>query len=66
MGLILKAIKSKQKELSMSLLMVMVLLLISSVLMYFIENPHQPDAFSGIAASMWWGCLLYTSPSPRD
>ena len=44
MGLILKAIKSKQRNYRCHL-MVMVLLLISSVLMYFIETPINQMAF---------------------
>ena len=33
----------------------------------YAENPPQNEAFSeGGWETLRWGCLLYTSPSPRD
>jgi voltage-gated potassium channel len=50
---------AKREELVFSLGIVMLVLVISSSLMYYVENQVQPDAFSSIPAAMWWGVWLH-------
>ncbi len=55
------AAHSKKAELQMALAIMFVLLIISSSLVYFAEHDAQPDAFSSIPASLWWGMVSLTT-----
>ncbi|MBL4752557.1 MAG: ion transporter [Flavobacteriales bacterium] len=59
-------IKSTREELIISLGAVMTLLVIASCLMYFIEHDVQPEAFSSIPATMWWGVATLTTVGYGD
>jgi|WetSurMetagenome_2_1015567.scaffolds.fasta_scaffold119498_2 voltage-gated potassium channel len=59
-------LKSKKEEIAVSLTMSIILLLISSALMYFIENAAQPEAFSSIPAALWWGAMTMTTVGYGD
>ena len=59
-------LKLKKEELIVAVLTVIGLLIISSSLMYFIENTAQPDAFSSIPASMWWSIATLTTVGYGD
>jgi len=47
-------IKHKKEELIISLIFISILLLVSSTVMYHIENEAQPEAFTSIPETMWW------------
>ncbi len=51
---ILSVMKHKRWELISSLLAVGSLMLISSALIYTMENPVQPDKFKNIFSGLWW------------
>jgi voltage-gated potassium channel len=55
-----------KEELVISLFAVLTLLVISSSLMYFVENEDQPVAFSSIPATMWWGVATLTTVGYGD
>ncbi|PCI93531.1 MAG: potassium channel protein [Flavobacteriales bacterium] len=55
-----------KEELVISLFAVLTLLVISSSLMYFVENEVQPVAFSSIPATMWWGVATLTTVGYGD
>lgn len=55
-----------KEELVISLFAVLTLLVISSSLMYFVENEAQPQAFSSIPATMWWGVATLTTVGYGD
>ncbi|TPN89216.1 ion transporter [Aquimarina algicola] len=65
-GLIRNVIRSKKEELVISLFAVLTLLVVASSLMYFIENKAQPEAFSSIPATMWWGVATLTTVGYGD
>jgi voltage-gated potassium channel len=52
---------AKRKPLGMAMYMVLFLLLITSTLMYYFEHPVQPQAFSSVFESMWWGVETLTT-----
>jgi len=56
---VLKAIKNKQTELSVSLGMILVLLTLASTLMYYLEHNAQPKSFENLYTSLWWGIDKY-------
>ncbi|MBL4652011.1 MAG: ion transporter [Flavobacteriales bacterium] len=55
-----------KEELVISLCGVLMLLVISSCLMYYIEHDDQPEAFSSIPATMWWGVATLTTVGYGD
>ena len=57
---------SKKEELVISLFAVLTLLVVSSSLMYFVEHEAQPEAFSSIPATMWWGVATLTTVGYGD
>ncbi len=58
---ILDVIRQKSAELLSAILMLLVLMLISSVLIYYIENPVQPDVYSNALSGLWWSVAIFTS-----
>lgn len=63
---ILKAVQNKKAELLISLGMVLILLVVASTIMFHLENQAQPDAFSSIPATMWWGVATLTTVGYGD
>jgi len=58
--------RAKKEELGVAVVAVLMLLLVASSLMYFAENQVQPEAFSSIPASMWWGVTALTTVGYGD
>ncbi len=61
-----RVIRSKKEELAITLFMVSVLLIIASSFMYFLEHDAQPEAFSSIPATLWWGIETLTTVGYGD
>jgi len=59
-------IKGKKEELLITVFVVTLLLVLSSSLMYFFEHEVQPQHFSSIPASMWWGVAALTTVGYGD
>ena len=53
-SLIINAIKNKRHELSISMQVVLVLTIILSAVLFFVENPSQPENFSSIIDAFLW------------
>ncbi len=58
MGSIGRVLYKTKEELLVTLFAGFLLLVIASTLMYYVENPVQPEMFSSIPASMW--CVVAT------
>ncbi len=65
-NLIWSVLKEKKSELSITGFVTFLLLIIASFIMYFVENPAQPDAFPNILASMWWAVATLTTVGYGD
>lgn len=59
-------LKEKKEELLLSVSFIIFLLLISSSLAFYIEQEAQPEAFSSIPASLWWGVNAMTTVGYGD
>jgi voltage-gated potassium channel len=62
-GLVLR---QKKEQLAITLFVVIIMLVIASSLMYYVEQPAQPEAFSSIPAAMWWGIATLTTVGYGD
>ena len=60
------AIAARRNELLGVVSVVAALLLLASSLMYYIEQSAQPDKFSSIPATMWWGIITVTTVGYGD
>lgn len=56
-----RVLRKKREDLVIAIMGSMVLLLVTSSLMYFAEHDTQPEAFSSIPASLWWGVVTLTT-----
>jgi voltage-gated potassium channel len=59
-------LRSKREELLVTLFVVVVMLVFASSAMYYAEHDAQPDKFSSIPASMWWGVATLTTVGYGD
>lgn len=56
-----KVVRAKRPELLTTIFVLAILLLIASSGIYFAERDAQPEKFSSIPASMWWGIATLTT-----
>jgi voltage-gated potassium channel len=56
-----EALKSKAGDLAVAFFILFIVLIFSSSLMYYAEKEAQPEIFSSIPASMWWGVITLTT-----
>lgn len=61
-----QVVRGKRAELVIALLWMAVVLVVASSLMYMAENEQQPEAFSSIPATMWWGIMTLTTVGYGD
>ena len=55
-----------KEELIVFLIATLFLLYVSSVGIYYFENPAQPDKFSSVFHSMWWSVATLTTVGYGD
>jgi voltage-gated potassium channel len=56
----------KQEIFVIMLFFLVFVILFSSTILYLVENPVQPDAFSSIPAAMWWAVMTVTTVGYGD
>jgi voltage-gated potassium channel len=59
-------VKEKREQLIVSIVFILFMLLIVSSVMYYVENDEQPEAFSSIPHTMWWGVATLTTVGYGD
>lgn len=64
--MIQQVVDDKKEELLLSTAFVVFALIIVSSVMYYVEHPAQPDKFSSIPATMWWGVSAMTTVGYGD
>lgn len=66
LDLINRVIVKKKEEFVVSFILTGFLLIVASTFMYYVENNAQPDKFSSIPETMWWGVITLTSVGYGD
>jgi voltage-gated potassium channel len=61
-----RVLKKNAPELISSVSVVFVLMVISSVLMYYVESPVQPDKFNSAFSGFWWAVATLTTVGYGD
>lgn len=61
MEMITAVVRRRREHLIIAIMLVSFMLVISSTIIYYIENPTQPERFSSIPESMWWGVATLTT-----
>lgn len=64
--MIRQVVNDRKEELILSTAFVIFMLIIVSSVMYYVEHPAQPDKFSSIPATMWWGVSAMTTVGYGD
>jgi voltage-gated potassium channel len=59
-------LRSRKEELFIAAILIFMTLAVSSTLMYYIENPAQPQKFSSIPNTMWWGVVTLSTVGYGD
>jgi voltage-gated potassium channel len=52
---------TRREQLLATLFTAFLLVVVASTLMYYVEHEAQPDRFSSVPASMWWGIATITT-----
>lgn len=60
-SLLLKVIRAKKEELTLTMSLLFILAVICASLMYYAEGNVQPDKFPNIPAAMWWAIVTITT-----
>ncbi len=61
LDIISNVFKKRKEHLLNTILLLIFMLVLSSTLMYYVENNAQPDRFSSIPETMWWGVATLTT-----
>lgn len=64
--MIRRVFKNKKEELLITLGFIAIILVIVSALMYHLEKDAQPENFSSISNSIWWGIVTLTTVGYGD
>ena len=63
---VFKVLQRKSDELLVALGFALTLLVVSSSLMFYIENPVQPEKFQSMISAMWWAVTALTTVGYGD
>jgi len=61
-----RVVAAKKEELGVTVFVLLLLLLVASCMVYYAEHEVQPEAFSSIPQSMWWGVATLTTVGYGD
>lgn len=61
-----RVLVQRKEQLVLSFLFILFILVIISFIMFYVENAAQPDKFTSIPATMWWGIATLTTVGYGD
>lgn len=66
METVAKVLKNEKEKLFYTIFIMGILIIFTSSLMYYVENPAQPDKFPNIISSIWWAVATLTTVGYGD
>jgi voltage-gated potassium channel len=66
LDIIAKVLKREKEKLLMTLCITGILILLAASMMYYTENPAQPEKFPNIIATFWWAIACLTTADYGD
>ena len=63
---LIRVLADERRALGAALIVMLGLLVVSSTLVFHLENPVQPEAFASIPHAMWWGLATLTTAGYGD
>ena len=61
-----RVLNSKKQELFVAVFFIFIMLVFVSFLMYYVEHEAQPEVFSSVPETMWWGIITLTTVGYGD
>jgi voltage-gated potassium channel len=61
-----RVLKDRKEQLVLSFIFILFVLVVISFIMFYAEHDAQPDKFSSIPATMWWGIATLTTVGYGD
>jgi voltage-gated potassium channel len=61
-----RVLKERKEQLVLSFIFILFVLVVISFIIFYVENEAQPDKFSSIPATMWWGIATLTTVGYGD
>jgi voltage-gated potassium channel len=61
-----RVMQDRKEQLVLSFIFILFILVVISFIMFYVENEAQPDKFSSIPATMWWGIATLTTVGYGD
>jgi voltage-gated potassium channel len=66
LNLIQAVLRERKEQIILSVMFIVFLLVMVSTIMYYVEHDAQPEKFSSIPATMWWGIETLTTVGYGD
>lgn len=66
LNLISDVLRERKEQIYLSVMFIVFLLIMISTMMFYVEHDAQPEVFSSIPASMWWGIETLTTVGYGD
>jgi voltage-gated potassium channel len=66
LNMIQAVLRERKEQIVLSIMFIIFLLIIVSTVMYYVEHDAQPELFSSIPATMWWGIETLTTVGYGD
>jgi voltage-gated potassium channel len=61
MSIIGRVLKKEKEKLLTTIILTVIMIFVASTIMYYVENPAQPEIFTDIIETTWWSIATFTT-----
>ena len=61
MAIIGRVLKKEKEKLLTTIILTIIMIFVASTIMYYVENPAQPEVFTNIIETTWWSIATFTT-----